>query len=69
MPGLSGRTLYERLEKQAPAVAATIIFATGDTADSETQLFLRQSARPVLTKPFTQESLSVTLAPFLNPSR
>jgi len=66
MPGLSGRTLYERLEKQAPAVAATVIFATGDTVDSETQLFLRQSARPVLTKPFTQESLSVTLAPFLS---
>jgi len=65
MPGLSGRTLYERLEKQAPAVAATVIFATGDTVDSETQLFLRQSARPVLTKPFTQESLSVAAVSFI----
>jgi signal transduction histidine kinase/CheY-like chemotaxis protein len=65
MPGLSGRTLYERLEKRAPAVAATVIFATGDTVDSETQLFLRRSTRPVLTKPFTRESLLATLAPFL----
>src|SRR5262245_12283660 len=69
MPGLSGRTLYERLEQQAPAVAATVIFVTGDTVDSETQVFLRQSERPVLTKPFTQESLSATLAPFLNSPR
>ncbi len=65
MPGLSGRSLYERLEREAPAVAATVIFVTGDTVDGETQSFLERSTRPVLTKPFARESFVTTLAPFL----
>lgn len=65
MPRLSGQALYERLAKQAPAVAATVIFVTGDTADSETELFLQRAERPVLMKPVTLEDLAMALAPFL----
>ena len=44
-----------------------MIFVTGDTVDPETQQFLQRAGRPVLAKPFTLESLSAILAPFLRP--
>ena len=65
MPGTSGRSLYERLERRVPAVAARVIFLTGDTADAETERFLRDAGRPVLTKPVALEPLSLALTPLL----
>jgi signal transduction histidine kinase len=65
MPGTSGRTLYERLEGRVPAAAARVIFLTGDTADAETERFLRDAGRPVLTKPLALEPLALALTPLL----
>jgi CheY-like chemotaxis protein len=65
MPRTSGRSLYERLEGRVPAAAARVIFVTGDTADAETQRFLRHAGRPVLTKPLTLEPLALALTPVL----
>jgi len=65
MPRLSGRRLHERLEHQLPAVAARVVFVTGDTVDPESRGFLGRSGRPVVTKPFTLETLAVALAPLL----
>ena len=65
MPGTSGRALYERLERRVPAVAARVIFLTGDTADAETEQFLRRADRPVLTKPVALEPLALALTPLL----
>jgi two-component system cell cycle sensor histidine kinase/response regulator CckA len=62
MPGASGQELYDRLARDSPAVAARVIFVTGDTADPDTQAFLEQTGRPVLLKPFQIEALSVALA-------
>jgi len=69
MPGVSGQSLYERIEDRIPAVAQRVIFLTGDTADVETERFLRRAGRPVLTKPLALEPLAEALAPFLLPSR
>ena len=65
MPGTSGRSLYERLEERVPAAAARVIFLTGDTADAETERFLRHAGRPVLTKPLALEPLALALTPLL----
>jgi two-component system NtrC family sensor kinase len=65
MPGTSGRSLYERLEGRVPAAAARVIFLTGDTADAETERFLRAAGRPVLTKPIALEPLALALTPML----
>jgi CheY-like chemotaxis protein/anti-sigma regulatory factor (Ser/Thr protein kinase) len=68
MPGTSGRSLYERLQGRVPAAAARVIFVTGDTADPETERFLRHAGRPVLTKPLTLEPLALALTPLLLPA-
>ena len=52
MPKLGGRELYERLRRDAPAVAARVVFSTGDTVRDDTMAFLEQSGRPFLRKPF-----------------
>ena len=58
MPGTSGRSLYERLEARVPAAAARVIFLTGDTADAETERFLRDAGRPVLDQAASPSSRS-----------
>ena len=68
MPGTSGRSLYERLEARVPAAAARVIFLTGDTADPNTEAFLKKAGRPVLTKPVSLEPLAEALAPLLLPT-
>jgi len=52
MPKLGGRELYERLHRDAPAVAARVVFFTGDTVRDDTMEFLERSGRPFLRKPF-----------------
>jgi CheY-like chemotaxis protein len=69
MPGTSGQSLYERLQGRVPAAAARVIFVTGDTADAETERFLRHAGRPVLTKPLTLEPLALALTPLLSAAR
>jgi PAS domain S-box-containing protein len=62
MPGLGGRELYETLRSRAPAIAARVVFATGDTVAGDTLSFLEATGRPVLTKPFKLAELRATLA-------
>jgi two-component system NtrC family sensor kinase len=62
MPGVGGRELFETLRARAPAVAARVIFATGDTVAGDTLAFLKGTGRPVLTKPFKLAELRTTLA-------
>jgi two-component system NtrC family sensor kinase len=66
MPKLSGREFYERLAREAPAVAARVVFATGDTVRDDTMAFLEQCERPVLHKPFKLAELRSVLAAALS---
>jgi len=61
MPKLGGRELYERLRQDAPAVAARVVFFTGDTVRDDTMAFLEQSGRPFLRKPFKLAELRSAL--------
>ncbi len=62
MPNLGGRELYERLTREAPAVAARVVFATGDTVRDDTMAFLEGCGRPFLHKPFKLAELRQALA-------
>ena len=61
MPGLSGIDLHTRLLEQRPGVIRHFIFATGDTASSETAAFLARVERPVLEKPFELSQLAAVV--------
>ncbi len=66
MPRLGGRELYERLQAEAPAVAARVVFATGDTVRDDTMAFLEGCGRPFLHKPFKLAELRSVLAAALS---
>jgi len=62
MPRVSGRELYERLRREAPAAAERVVFSTGDTVRDDTMAFLEHTGRPVLHKPFKLAELREVLA-------
>jgi two-component system NtrC family sensor kinase len=62
MPGVGGREIFETLRARAPAIAARVVFATGDTVAGDTLAFLESTGRPILTKPFKLAELRTTLA-------
>lgn len=57
MPGIDGLELYRRLYARAPALAARLIFMSGDTSSSATSEALAATGRPFLAKPFTPAEL------------
>ncbi len=61
MPKLGGRELFERLRREAPEVAARVVFATGDTVRDDTMAFLAATGRPCLHKPFKLAELKHVL--------
>ena len=65
MPDLSGPALWRRLIAHDNPLVDRVVFVTGDTVDPETNRFLEETGRPVLTKPVSLEALAVKLAPWL----
>jgi CheY-like chemotaxis protein len=57
MPGMDGPEFYRQLRRERPALAARMLFATGDTASEEVAHFLADSGCPVIEKPFTLREL------------
>jgi two-component system NtrC family sensor kinase len=57
MPRLGGREFYEELARRRPAMAARLVFSTGDTVRGDTLAFLESLARPYLHKPFSLSEL------------
>jgi signal transduction histidine kinase len=52
LPDVDGPTIWRWLVEHRPALAPRLAFMTGDTMSPDTQRFLAEAARPVLTKPF-----------------
>ena len=52
MPVLDGQQFYQRVAKLKPALAARIIFLTGDVVNEETQGFLASVGNAHIMKPF-----------------
>ena len=62
MPELGGREFYEELARRHPALAARLVFSTGDTVRGDTLAFLESLDRPYLHKPFSLAELRHLLA-------
>ena len=62
MPELGGREFYEELARRHPALAARLVFSTGDTVRGDTLAFLESLDRPYLHKPFSLAELRSLLA-------
>jgi two-component system NtrC family sensor kinase len=62
MPELGGREFYEELVRRHPALAARLVFSTGDTVRGDTLAFLESLHRPYLHKPFSLAELRSLLA-------
>jgi two-component system, NtrC family, sensor kinase len=52
MPDVSGTQIFERWQREQPALAKRVIFITGDIVSVDLQKFLEGSGRPYLAKPF-----------------
>ena len=48
---VTGKTLYKRLQKEAPERTKRVVFLTGEIVDEEFFRFIQTVGRPVLTKP------------------
>jgi signal transduction histidine kinase/CheY-like chemotaxis protein len=57
LPDLDGKAIWRWLLADRPALAPRVIFMTGDTMSDETQTFLMEAGRPVLTKPLSVERI------------
>ena len=67
LSGPSGRAFFERLQREHPALAARVIFITGEMGDADSEAFLEHSGRPTLRKPFSVKSLISSLSTLLGP--
>lgn len=56
-PVMSGIELYRCWEKESPESIKVVIFTTGDVLSGDTRVFLEQTGRPYLPKPFTLDEL------------
>src|SRR5262245_45521748 len=62
MPGaVNGADVHEWIQENLPELKSRIILISGDTANSETQAFLRQSGTPCIEKPFRVQQLIATV--------
>ena len=58
MPGISGMTLYKRIQKIDKSLARRVVFITGDIMGADTEKFLSQAKVAHIEKPFDAERLS-----------
>jgi CheY-like chemotaxis protein len=54
---MNGIELYRQLETECPEAANKFIFTTGDMLNGNIKIFLEETMRPCLPKPFTPENL------------
>jgi DNA-binding response OmpR family regulator len=57
LPEMNGRELYQWLKEKHPKQISKVIFTSGSVLGKGTQLFIEQTSRPFLPKPFTPDEL------------
>jgi len=57
LPLMNGRELYQWLKDEHPKQISKVIFTSGSVLGEDTQLFMEQTGRPFLPKPFTIDEL------------
>jgi signal transduction histidine kinase len=58
LPDTDGKDIWRWLRAHRPELAARVLFMTGDTMSLETQAFLQEAARPVLSKPLAIDQIA-----------
>ena len=53
LPDIDGRVVWEWVNERRPALVRRVAFMTGDTMSEETQHFLEETGRPVVSKPLS----------------
>ena len=62
MPGaVNGAEVHAWIQKNRPELRTRIILISGDTANSDTQAFLKKSGAPCIEKPFRVQQLISTV--------
>jgi DNA-binding response OmpR family regulator len=56
-PEMNGMELYRRLKEDCSEMTNRVIFTTGDVINGKVKVFLEETGRPLLAKPFTPEEL------------
>jgi len=56
-PIMNGKQLYQSINDKHPDLTNRVIFTTGDLLGGNTKIFLEQSGRLFLPKPFTPDEL------------
>ncbi|MBI2207057.1 MAG: response regulator [Candidatus Rokubacteria bacterium] len=69
LPDIDGKDVWRRVLARDPALASRVIFLTGDTMSPESQKFLQEAARPVLTKPLTLDRVAGLIQEILTANR
>lgn len=57
MPGIGSGTLFEHIRGLPNGVSDRVLYVTGDATNPDTRDFIDRTGSPVLTKPFTIETL------------
>src|SRR5262249_16524734 len=65
MPGRSGEELYAELCSRTPDFKGRVIFLSGDAIGTEVAQLASRDGNPVLSKPFTLESIRTAMAAVL----
>ena len=60
-PVMDGKRLFRWMTEEKPELVTGVIFATGDSINPDTRVFLERSGRPFLPKPFTLEELKTVV--------
>jgi DNA-binding response OmpR family regulator len=56
-PEMNGMELYQQMQEHYPQMTNRVIFTTGDVINDQVKVFLEETGRPFLAKPFTPEEL------------
>jgi CheY-like chemotaxis protein len=57
MPGMWGTELYQRLKESKPELANRMVFATSEKLTGDLAQFFKDSGRPYLRKPFSNDDV------------
>lgn len=61
MPEMDGKELYRWLQERHTQLASRVIFTTGSVLGKDTEVFIEQTGRPFLPKPFTPDEIKAIL--------
>jgi signal transduction histidine kinase/ActR/RegA family two-component response regulator len=68
LPDIDGKVVWRWICERKPELASRVIFMTGDTMTPETQDFLHQAGRPVLSKPLVIRDIARAVDALLSAS-